>query len=70
MNEEINIDRNQIAKLSIEIQKDLAKSMVNAYLRGEFTMVQLLANTRYYGLEGFVDWDSLSKPNHLIGNEG
>ena len=52
--EQIQIDKTEIKKLSIEVQKDLAAGLVNAYLNGNFTLQQLLTNARYCGLEDLI----------------
>ena len=64
--EQIQIDKTEIKKLSIEVQKDLAAGLVNAYLNGNFTLQQLLTNARYYGLEDLIDWETLKKPKYLL----
>ena len=50
----IDIKKEDIKALSVEIQRDLARGLVNAYMNNAFTLDQLLANARYYGLEHLI----------------
>ncbi len=57
----IEIQPEEIQKLSSELQKDLANSLVSAFKNGAMDLKTLKDNAEFYKLTDFINWKELEE---------